>query len=194
MRSYFFRILMLVAFFIVSPLIQAAPITYTLDPNHSYVLWHINHFNFSNPSGKWLAEGNVIIDKDHPKDSKVTATIRVENMITGLSALDKHLKSELFFNTNKYPTATFVSDKVTLTGKNSAKVHGTLTLRGVSQPVTLNVKLNSIGISPINNKETVGFSASTTLKRSDFGMTALLPGLGDSVKLEIEAEAYKENK
>ncbi|MBI2785905.1 MAG: polyisoprenoid-binding protein [Legionella longbeachae] len=190
MKKYSFRILILLS--LIFPfIVQALPITYILDPDHSYVLWHINHFNFSHPSGKWMAEGTVVIDKDQPKNSKVTATIRVDHMITGLSELDKHLKGELFFNTNKYPTATFVSDKISITSKTSAKVHGILTLRGVSQPVTLNVKLNSIGISPITNKETVGFSASTTVKRSDFGMTALLPGLGDTVNLEIEAEAYK---
>lgn len=191
MKTYlirFFSLCTLLLFFILPA--QAAPVTYTLDPNHTYVLWHISHFGFSNPAGKWIANGTLILDKDKPQNSKVNATILVNNMITGLPELDKHLKTELFFNTDKYPTATFVSDKVTVTGKNTAKVHGMLTLRGISKSVTLNVKLNNIAISPITNKETAGFSAFTTINRSDFGMTALLPGLGDEVKLEIEAEGY----
>lgn len=176
---------------ILSLPIYATPVTYTLDPDHTYVLWHINHFGFSNPSGKWMATGTLMLDKDKPQNSKVSATIAVTNMITGIPELDKHLKGELFFNTDKYPTATFTSNKVILIGKKVAKVQGILTLRGVSKPITLNVKLNNISVSPITNKETAGFSASTTLNRSDYGMNALLPGLSDQVKLEIEAEAYK---
>lgn len=186
----FFSVGIISLFFILSA--QAATVTYTLDPDHTYVLWHINHFGFSNPAGKWVANGTLTLDKDKPQNSHVNATILVSNMITGLPELDKHLKTELFFNTAKYPTAAFVSDKVTITGKNSAKVHGTLTLRGIAKPITLTVKLNSIAMSPITNKETAGFTASTTLKRSDFGMNALSPGLGDDVKIDIEAEAYRQ--
>jgi len=166
--------------------------TYTIDPNHSYVLWHISHFDFSHPSGKWMvAEGTLNLDKDKPQNSKVNILIHVNDMITGIAELDKHLKEPLFFDTDKYPQATFVSDKVTLTGKNSANVHGILTVHGISKPITLNVKLNKMGMSPITNKETVGFTATTNLKRSDFGITTLLPGLGDQVQVNIEAEASK---
>ncbi len=185
--SRFFLLSTLLLLFFTLPT-QAAVTTYTLDPNHTYVLWHINHFGFSNPAGKWIANGTLVLDKDKPQNSKVNATILVSNMVTGLPELDKHLKTDLFFNTDKYPTATFVSDKVTVTSKTSAKVHGLLTVHGIAKPVTLNVKLNSIAISPITNKETAGFSAFTTLKRSDFGITTLLPGLSDDVKIEIEAE------
>lgn len=166
--------------------------TYTLDPNHSYVLWRINHFGFSNPSGKWmLAEGTVTLDQAKPQDSKVNVVIQVANVVTGIPELDEHLKGHLFFDAAKFPTATFVSDKVTITGSNTAKVHGILTMHGISKPVTLDVKLNKMGVNPISNKEAAGFSATTTLKRSDFGINTLLPGLADDVKINIEAEAYK---
>src|SRR6185437_16449633 len=166
--------------------------TYTIDPNHSYVLWHISHFDFSYPSGKWMVtEGTLSLDKDKTQNSKVNVLIHVNDMITGIPELDKHLKEPLFFDTEKYPQATFVSDKVMLTGKDSAKVHGILTVHGVSKPIILNVKLNKMGISPITNKETVGFTATTNLKRSDFGISTLLPGLGDEVQINIEAEAFK---
>jgi len=172
--------------------LASASETYTIDPNHSYVLWHISHFDFSHPSGKWLvAEGTINLDKDKPQNSKVNVLIHVNDMITGIPELDKHLKSSSFFDTEKYPQATFVSDKVTLTGKNTADVHGILTVHGVSKPITLNVKLNKMGMSPITNKETVGFAATTNLKRSDFGISAYLPGLGDQVQINIEAEAFK---
>jgi len=166
--------------------------TYIIDPNHSYVLWSISHFDFSHPSGKWMVnEGKLTLDKEKPENSKINILIHVNDIITGIPELDKHLTAPLFFDVAKYPQATFVSDKVTLTGKNSANVQGTLTVHGISKPITLNVKLNKMGMSPITNKETVGFTATTLLKRSDFGITTLLPGVGDNVPISIEVEAYK---
>jgi len=191
MNKYLLKLfLVMVAFFTLTATTEAAE-TFTFDPNHTYVLWHVNHFGFSSPSGKWLANGTVTLDKDHPQMSTVNVTIQVADLDTGIPKLDEHLKGELFFDVAKYPTATFVSDKTLVAENNTAKVHGILTLHGVSKPVTLDVKLNKVGISPVTNKMTVGFTASTTLKRSDFGMTSLLPGVGDDVKINIEAEAAK---
>jgi len=165
---------------------------YTLDPMHTYVEWHISHFGFSEPTGKWMVKsGTVTLDKTKPQNSKVEATIQMDTLNTGLAELDKHLKSPLFFDVVKYPTATFVSNKVTVTGKNTAKVQGILTLHGVSKPVVLNVKLNKAGVNPVSDKNTAGFDATTSLKRSDFGMKAYLPGLGDDVKIDISAEANR---
>lgn len=166
---------------------------YTLDPMHSYVEWHISHFGFSTPSGKWWANGTIDLDKAKPENSKVNITIDLTNMVTGIPKLSEHLSSPDFFDVAKYPTATFVSTKVTPEGKTNAKVYGILTLKGVSKPVVLNVKLNKMDLSPITNKPTVGFTATTEIKRSDFGMTAYSPGLGDNIKLDIEVEANNAN-
>lgn len=168
---------------------QAAAQTYKLDSDHSYVLWHISHFGFSNPSGKWLADGTLVLDEAKPQNSTVNVTIHTADVSTGIKELDKHLKGPLFFDVTKYPTATFISDKVTTTGNHTAKVHGILTVRGISKPVTLDVVLNKLGVNPITDKKTAGFSAHTTLNRSDFGINTLLPGLGDEVKIDIESEA-----
>lgn len=165
--------------------------TFTLDSSHSFVGWQISHFGFSNPSGKWYANGTLMLDEKKPQDSKVNVTINVGDLVTGIPKLDEHLKGEDFFDVAKYPTATFVSDKVTLTGKESAKVQGMLTLHGVTKPITLNVKLNKQAVSPITNKLTAGFTATADIKRSEFGITKYAPGLGDDVKLEIEVEAQK---
>ncbi|HHR1367658.1 TPA: YceI family protein [Legionella pneumophila] len=119
------------------------------------------------------------------------ATIDVADFITGIPELDKHLKGKLFFDVEHYPVATFVSDKVEVTGENTAKVQGGLTVHGVTKPVTLLVTLNKVGKNPINDRMTVGFSASTELKRSDFGIKTLLPDLADEVSIEIGAEAYQ---
>lgn len=164
---------------------------YILDPNHTYVLWHIEHLGFSTQIGKWYAKGFIMLDQENPKNSKVEATIDVATITTGLPELDEHLKGPSFFDIKKYPSATFVSQSVDILDKNTAKVNGTLTLHGVAKPVTLVVTLNKVGKSLINNKMTAGFSAKTELKRSDFGINTLLPNLGDNVTIEIGAEAYK---
>lgn len=171
---------------------QAAE-TLTLDPQHTYVLWHIKHFGFSTQVGKWYASGTIVLDENNPQNSKVDVTIQVANMITGIAELDQHLKGNLFFDVVQYPIATFISNKVIVSGKTTAKVYGELIVHGISKPVILDVNLNQTGKSPITDKMTVGFSATTKLKRSDFGISTLLPGLADEVKIDIEAEAYKPN-
>lgn len=169
---------------------QAAD-TFQLDPSHTYVLFHIEHFGFSSQVGKWMASGILILDKNNPQNNKVKGVVQVANIVTGIDELNNHLKSPKFFDVAKFPTATFVSDQVNVTGKNTAKVHGMLTLHGVSKPITLDVRINKEGVSPITNQLTVGFQAHTKIKRSDFGMSTLLPGLGDEVKINIAGEAYK---
>ena len=187
-------VLAIITLFFLSFSIQAAE-TLTLDPMHTYVLWRISHFGFSTQSGKWyINDGTLVLDKEKPDNSKVNVTIQVANMVTGIPELDKHLREKLFFNTDQFPTATFVSNKVVVSKDNSAKVYGTLTLHGISKPVVLAVKLNKNGISPITNKMTYGFAATATIKRSDFGINTLAPGLGDEVKINIEAEASEPKK
>lgn len=191
MKRILCQTLLIFALFLpILPIAHAAD-NYTLDPNHTYVMWNINHFGFSNPSGKWMASGTLKLDQANPQNSQVNVTIKVGDIVTGISDLDAHLKSSLFFDVSKYPLASFMSNKVDITGKDTAKVTGILTVHGVAKPVVLDVSLNKIGVSPITDKQTVGFTATTTLKRSDFGINTLLPGLGDDVKIYIQVEAYK---
>jgi polyisoprenoid-binding protein YceI len=188
------RALMSAAFscFAMAPLLcaQAAEQDYTLDPTHAHVVWMVNHFGFSNPSGSFSnLSGSVVLDEQKPENSKVSITIDLASVMTGVPKLDEHLRSKDFFDVAKYANATFVSDSVLLSGTDTAKVHGKLMLHGVTKPVTLVVKLNKIGESPVSKKKTAGFSATTTLKRSDFNISFGLPGISDEVKINIEAEA-----
>ena len=167
---------------------QAAD-TYKLDAAHTSVVFEISHFGFSEPSGKFaMIDGTLTLDQANPAASKVSATITINNMVTGVPKLDEHLRSDAFFDIAKFPTAFFESTSVDVTGKDAALVHGNLTVHGITQPVTLNVRLNKIGENMMK-KPTAGFSATAIVKRSDFGMTAYLPGLGDEVKLSITSEA-----
>lgn len=133
-RNYRHFIFAILAVFAFSTDIYAEPQTLTLDNQHTYVLWKVKHLGFSTQAGKWYANGQLVLDKDNPQQSKVNVTIKIDDIVTGIPELDKHLKGKLFFDTKQFPTATFVSDKVEVTGKNKAKVYGMLTLHGVTKP------------------------------------------------------------
>jgi polyisoprenoid-binding protein YceI len=181
--------LLIIPALILSFALPAQAAEYSFDASHTNLDWRINHFGFSNPSGKFARiEGTLSLDETKPEDSKVNVTIQIANLVTGIDKLDEHLKSADFFDIKQFPTATFVSDKVDVTGKDTAKVHGTLTLHGVAKPIVLDVKLNKLALNMMN-KKTAGFTIHTTLKRSDFGMDKYLPMLGDDVDIHIESEA-----
>lgn len=183
------NILSSIAFICLSSYAAAADL-YKIDNNHAAIIWQTSHFGFSAPSGKFTdVNGTITIDHKNPRNSLVDITIKTASIFTGLAKFDQHLKSSDFFHVAKFPTATFVSKSVTPTGMKTANIRGELTLLGVTKMVTLKTKLNKLGKSPITQKKTAGFSASTTIKRSDYNMHFGLPGISDKVKINIEIEA-----
>ena len=167
--------------------------TYKFDADHTYVVWHVSHFGFSDVSGKLMAEGTIQFDKIKPENSSVNVVINAANDITGIAKLDDILKGKNFFDVSEFPAATFKSTKVVVTGKDTGKIYGSLTIRGISKNVVLDVKLNQQGMHPFFNKPALGFSASTTIKRSDYEMRGYLPGVSDEAKIDIQAEAILSN-
>lgn len=164
--------------------------TFYFDPTHTSVTWHAGHFGFSTPSGKFASvNGSVTLDEQAPEKSSVEVTIDTAVLVTGVEKFDAHLKSADFLNVEKFPTAKFKSTKVTLTGQDSAIVEGTLTILDVTKPVALAVRLNKTGENPFTQKKQVGFTATTVIKRADFGIVYALPNVPDEVKIDIEAEA-----
>lgn len=166
--------------------------TYTFDPIHTSVIWNTTHHGKSSPHGIFSnIEGTLVLDEAAPENSKINVTVPTGLVATGIPKFDEHLKTKDFFNSAEFPAATFVSTTVEKTGDKTAKVTGDLTLIGVTKPVTLDVVFNEKGVNPMNQKETVGFSASGVVKRSEFGMGYGIPNIGDDVKIQIEAEANK---
>lgn len=169
---------------------QAAPVTYKMDPGHTDVLFSWNHFGFSNPTANLgLGEGTIVFDDKDPSKSSVQVTLPMDKLDTHLEALDEHLKKPDFFDAAKYPTVTFKSTKVEAVGGNKYKVTGDLTVHGVTKPVTLDATLNKSGEHPMMKVQTVGFDATATLKRSDFGVGAYVPNVSDEIKVSITTEA-----
>lgn len=163
--------------------------TYAIEPTHTKVVFAINHLGYSTYYGSFpKADGTLVLDAANPAKSALNVTIDVTAISTDLKELNDHLKAPDFFDTAKFPTATFKSTKVEPTGKNTAKVTGDLTLKGVTKPVTLDVTFNQAGPNMINKVYTVGFDAVGTIKRSDFGVSAYVPAVGDEVTLRIGSE------
>ena len=163
---------------------------YQFDPKHTATTWQANHIGYSNPTGKFMgADGTLVFDEAAPEKSTVDVTINTAGVISGLDDFNAHLKSKDFLNVEAFPTARFVSKKVEKTGKDTLKVSGDLTLVGITKPLVLDVKINKIDIQPMTKKKTVGFSATSVIKRSEFGINYALPMVGDDVKIAIEAEA-----
>lgn len=184
--------LLLAASLLFSGTVASAADTYQLDPTHTSVIWNADHFGHSRPHGIIsLINGTLVLDEAAPENSKVDVTIPMAGVATGIAKFDDHLRNADFFNVEKFPNATFVSTKVEKTGDKTAKVTGDLTLLGVTKPVTLDVTFNKKGPNPMNKKETVGFTATGVVKRSDFGMNYAIPNVSDEVAIRIEAEANK---
>ena len=168
----------------------AAPVEYTIDPNHSQVEFTYNHFGFSNITGRFdQIEGKVIFDADAPAASSAKATIQIASLDAGVDKLDAHLKSGDFFDAAQFATAEFVSTAVEAVGAGKLKMTGDLTIHGVTKPVVFDVTINQVGDHPMKKIPAAGFDAQTKIKRSDFGIGLYAPNVSDEITIEITVEA-----
>lgn len=179
------------ALLLASTSAMAASQAYVIDGGHTQTEFTWNHFGFSNPSGGFDdIKGTINYDAADPLKSSVEVTIAISSMNTHVKKLDEHLSDADFFDAAKFPTATFKSTKVTKgAAKGDYKVSGDLTIHGVTKPVTLDAKLNRADLHPMKKVPTIGFDASTTIKRSDFGMGAYVPNVSDEIRIHITTEA-----
>lgn len=162
--------------------------SYQVDPAHSQVAWEVNHMGFSILEGMFpVSSGSLTIDPAHPAAAKVDVTIQIDQLAVTAAPFANHLKSAEIFDAAKYPTARFVSTGVTPRGGNRATITGTLTIKGVTKPVTLDATFVGAGTNPMSKKLNVGFSATAMVKRSDFGVAIAAPVVSDTVKLHIHA-------
>ncbi|MDO5613125.1 MAG: YceI family protein [Paracoccus sp. (in: a-proteobacteria)] len=178
----------------VAVLAQDAPEsgTYVFDSDHAQALFSWSHMGFSTSYGMVNGiEGQVVLDAENPENSTVEARFPAVSMQTVSPGLDEHLKSEDFFNGDG-GEVTFVSTGVEPGEGNLARVSGDLTLNGQTQPVVLDVVLNHSGENPMAQKPAVGFTGTTVIKRSDFGLGAFVPAVSDEVQVTLNIEAMKE--
>jgi polyisoprenoid-binding protein YceI len=170
----------------------AAPETYTIDENHTLPRFSYNHFGYSTQLSRFdKASGKIIIDRK-AKTGSVEVTIDTTSVNTGSAIFNEHIRGEDFLDTAKYPTATFVSNKFKFKGEQLVAVDGTLTLKGISKPVTLTVTSLHCMPHPILKKDACGANATTMVKRTEFNMGKYAPNVGDEVTITIPVEATKE--
>ena len=163
---------------------------YVLDASHSQIVFSYNHLGYSTGFGMFSGfDGEILWDKANPAASSVTVAFPASSMLTGWPARFEHFMSADFFGGRD--AVRFASTGIEVTGETTARITGDLTLNGVTAPVTLDARLNSAGMHPLENKEWAGFDATVTLSRTAFNLGAYAPFIGDEVALQISIEAMK---
>lgn len=168
----------------------AAEQTYALDPTHTQVQANWNHLGFSNPGAAFsIKEGTLIWNDENPLDSSVTVTIPVNSVDTRVPMLDETMRTE-YFKAGEFPDITFESTGATRVGQSDDyRITGDLTMHGVTRPVVLDATLNHMGEHPMLETPAIGFDATTTIRRSEFGLDAEVPFVSDEVTITITGEA-----
>lgn len=162
---------------------------YQLDPEHAVLLIKIDRLGFSQLVGRFdQFDASLDFDSEQPETSKLIALIDPASIDFGLPEFERDLRGPDWFDVQRYPEARFESRAIEVTGKDIGRVSGDLTLHGVTKPVTLEVTFNGAGDSLITGRYTLDFAARGRLDRSDFGLGAYAPAVGDRVALEIHAE------
>ena len=165
---------------------------YELDPMHTQVRFSWNHFGYSTMSAAFgEVKADLQLDTTDLTRSKVYVEIPIASVSSGVPKLDTHLQSADFFDAAQFPTATFKSSAVEQTGDKTLKVRGDLTIRGVTRPAVLDVAINQIGTHPMRNGPAAGFDATTTIKRTDFGIDKYAPAVSDDIRIHVSTETHK---
>lgn len=170
-----------------------APETYVSDPDHTLATFEVGHIGFSVQRGRFnKTSAKVVVDRQ-ARTGSIEAVIDIASIDTAHQKRDDHLRSEDYFNAEKFPTMTFRAQKLRFSGEDLIGADGDLTLMGVTRPVSLEIVYFKCGAHPVNKRELCGADARTTIKRSEFGLKrGAAVALNDEVKIGIQIEAYKQ--
>jgi polyisoprenoid-binding protein YceI len=167
--------------------------TYTIDEWHSSVVWSVNHMGFNMLNGIFgNPAGTMTLDPAHPERAAVSLVFPIAKVLTTRPALTTHMLTAAILDATAFPTATFRSTRVVVRGMN-ATVTGNLTLHGVTKPIVLAVHFMGAGVNAMDKKTTVGFTATGSINRSDFGVGYGVPNVSDKVELNISAAFERDN-
>lgn len=185
------RTLLAATALIAAPMLaQAEAVKYTLDSSHSQIVFSYNHLGYSTTYGMFSGfAGEIMFDEADPSASSVTVSMPASSMFTGWEQRDGHFMSADFFNAAESDVVSFVSTGIEVTGENTAKITGDLTMNQTTKSVVLDATMNQTGEHPMAKKPWAGFDATTTLLRSDFGLGQFAPFVSDEVEIIISVEA-----
>lgn len=172
--------------------VLAAQETYVIDTNHTKPRFSYNHFGYSTQLSRFdKTSGKIVLDKV-AKQGSMKVTIETNSVNTGYALFNEHIQDADFFDTAKYPTATFTSNKLNFKEDKIKSIDGILTIKCISRPVSLVVTSFLCMPHPMLKKEACGANASAVVKRSDFNMGKYVPYVSDDVTIDIPVEAVKE--
>ena len=173
----------------------AAPLEFVLDPVHTQIVFQISHAGFSDSTGLLLRpEGKLILDPKNCAGAQVDVRMQAQNVEFNDLAWNKAVRGKSYFNAEQFPEIRFVGTRCQMVDARNATLEGELTLLGQPKAITLQVQFTKRGNHPYTLKDTIGFHASTRLKRSDFGMNATPKTVGDEVRIRIAVEAVRVKK
>ena len=185
--------------FLAPACVFAAPVTYSIDPLHSFPNFTINHLGMTNIHGRFDRMTGKIVYDAAAKSGSMEVKVQAASVTTGdakradgARSRDEHLRSADFFNSAEFPEIVFKSTKMNFAGDKPESVEGNLTLLGVTKPVKFQVTSFNCGPHPFTKKPMCGAYVEGTIKRTDFGMKFGVPAVADEVKLAIGLEAYPE--
>lgn len=165
--------------------------TYKSEQGHAYVAFQYSHQGYSKPIIRWgTTDATVTFDADNPENSKLTVTLPVADIDTGVAAWDDHIKGEGFFDLANHPDVTFVSTNIEQLRDGYGTLTGDLTIKGVTKPFTLTGTVNKVGKHFRSGADMFGVSAKGQLKRSDFGVDKYAP-MADDIEIMVEVEFQK---
>ena len=165
---------------------------YSVEPHHTRVQFTVSHMGFTDWYGDFSGvSGRLELDPAHPDAAQVEIAIPVASVSTTNAKLDEELKSADWLDAGRYPAIRFTSRRVVRTGSIQARIEGDLTLHGVTRPVTLSASFNGAGTDPIEKHYVAGFNATTSIRRSDFGVANYVPLVGDELAIRISAAFVK---
>jgi len=171
---------------------QAAPATYEIENAHTFPKFEVSHNGFSFHTRMFTkTAGKIVLDLE-ARTGSMDITVDTSAISTGIAPMEKFLVTKEFFNVEQFPTMTYKGNRFRFEGDKLVAVDGELTLLGVTRPLSLTVTHFLCGQHPRTKKEECGANAVGQLKRSDYGMKAFLPIIGDDIKLMIQTEAYKQ--
>ena len=167
--------------------------TYNIDPKHTFPAYEVGHFGYSFQRGRFEKTAGKIQIDTAAKTGSVEVAIDTASVSSGVPKLDEHLRTEDFFDTKQFPQMTFKSTDFTFDGERVRQARGTLTINGISKPVTFEVTHFKCGLNPMLLRKVCGADMTASIKRSDFGMKYALPMLADEVLLRVNVEAIKDS-
>lgn len=167
----------------------AAPVTYNVDQSHTYPRFSYSHLGLSSQTSSFSKTTGTVVFDAAAKTGSVDITIDMKTVNTGFADFNGHIQGEDFLDTAKFPTATFKSSRVVFEGDKPKSIEGTLTIKGVSKPVTLTVTSFAALQHPMAKKQALGANAYTVIKRSEFNAGKYVPLVSDEVRIDISIEA-----